>query len=144
LGEICLRPTAFLEGVPDALFPGNSEGNQLAFRLWLRTRARPFAAHLNGRLQHVKHSVGLDILRSVRLNRNMDLGTRIAAWRKAKGLTQRTLADAAGVTVAAVSQWESGGKHHCLPSQSSLSAVVERLGVTMEQFYGRIPRRRAS
>jgi len=64
------------------------------------------------------------------------VGSRIAAWRKARQLPQRSLADAAGVTVSAVSWWESG---RSAPSQKHLEAVVTALGISMEQFYGRVP-----
>ena len=69
----------------------------------------------------------------------MDLPIRIAAWRSAKRLTQRALAEAAGVTVSAVSLWESGD---ATPSQAHLAKVVETFGLTMQRFYGRMPRRR--
>lgn len=67
---------------------------------------------------------------------SMEIGARIARWRRSRGLTQRVLAQAAGVTVSAVSLWESGGS----PSQSSLEAVVAVLGLTMAQFYGPLPK----
>lgn len=54
-------------------------------------------------------------------------------------MTQRALAEAAGVTISAVSLWESGGT---TPSQDHLAKVVEALGLTMARFYGRVPRRR--
>ena len=66
----------------------------------------------------------------------MDLGTRIAQWRRARGLTQRDLANAVGVSVSAVSYWESNTHP---PSQKHLDAIVRALGLTMERFYGRIP-----
>lgn len=66
----------------------------------------------------------------------MDLGVRIATWRSHKKLTQQALADAADVTVSAVSYWESGDTS---PSQDHLEAVVKALGLTMERFYGRVP-----
>lgn len=66
----------------------------------------------------------------------MELPIRIAAWRRAKGLTQADLAAAAKVTVSAVSYWESGTTS---PSHERLEAVVDRLGLTMAEFYGRMP-----
>lgn len=68
----------------------------------------------------------------------MDLGTRIAAWRRAKGYSQTQLAEKIGVTVAAVSYWE-GGEKQTSPTHEHLEAVVAALGITMERFYGRIP-----
>lgn len=67
----------------------------------------------------------------------MDLGTRIAAWRKFKGLTQQQVAKACGVSVSAVSYWES---NETSPSQDHLAEFVELLGISMERFYGRVPR----
>lgn len=70
----------------------------------------------------------------------IDLGTRIAAWRRAKGLTQRELADRLGLTAAAVYQWEGTGEQQVRPSLKNLEALVDALGITMERFYGRLPR----
>ncbi len=70
----------------------------------------------------------------------MDLASRIAAWRKLKGLTQRELAEAVGVSAAAVYQWEGTGESKTSPSQPHLEALVDALGLTMEKFYGRIPK----
>ncbi len=67
----------------------------------------------------------------------MTLGSRIAAWRKAKGYSQGGLADAVGVTRAAVSQWEDS---QTSPSQPHLETVVKEFGLTMERFYGPIPK----
>ena len=78
------------------------------------------------------------------LNRNVDLGTRINTWRRHRGLTQTALAEAVGVTVAAVSLWESAGKNKTVPTQGNLSAIVEALGITMSQFYGTLPRVKAA
>jgi transcriptional regulator with XRE-family HTH domain len=68
----------------------------------------------------------------------MDLGSRIASWRKLKGFTRRELAEAVGVSTAAVYQWEGTGDSKTSPSQPHLEAVVRALGLTMERFYGRI------
>lgn len=67
----------------------------------------------------------------------MDLGSRIAAWRKSKGLSQRELAEALGLTPPAIYQWEDGTT---VPSTTHLVAMAELLGITMERFYGRPPR----
>jgi transcriptional regulator with XRE-family HTH domain len=71
----------------------------------------------------------------------MTLGSRIAAWRKAKGYSQGALAGAVEVTRAAVSQWED---NQTSPSQPHLEAVVKELGLTMERFYGPLPKVRAA
>lgn len=71
----------------------------------------------------------------------MDVPIRIRSWRKVKDLTQTELAEAAGVTVSAVSYWEAGKTS---PKQEHLESVVEALGLTMAQFYGPIPKQRAA
>lgn len=58
-------------------------------------------------------------------------------------MTQRALAAAADVTVSAVSLWESGDRQTS-PSQKHLAAVVSAMGLTMERFYGRVPKAKAS
>lgn len=73
----------------------------------------------------------------------MDLGSRIAAWRKVRGWTQEQLGKKVGVTKAAVSMWE-GGKHQGKPLQENLDKVVQALGLTYQQFYGRVSKRAAA
>lgn len=70
----------------------------------------------------------------------MELGTRLAAWRKHRGLKQRHVADVADVGVTTVSMWENG---HAAPKHAHLVAVVDLFGITMERFYGRLPKVRA-
>ena len=53
------------------------------------------------------------------------IGRLIRQLRLEKGLTQRALAQALGVTDKAVSKWETGGG---LPDISLLSALAETLG----------------
>lgn len=71
---------------------------------------------------------------------DVDLGTRIAAWRKAKGWSQRELAERLGLTASAIYQWEGTGEHQSRPSLQNLEALVVELGITMERFYGRLPK----
>lgn len=75
---------------------------------------------------------------------NLDVGKRIAAWRAARGWTQQQLAEAVGVTHAAVYQWEGTNGYHATPSLDNLEKVVAALGITMERFYGRIPKAKAA
>lgn len=70
----------------------------------------------------------------------MNLGLRIAAWRKERGLSQRKLAALIGVTPQAVCMWESKKDWQNMPSTRSLTKLVEVLGVTMERFYGPLPK----
>ena len=72
----------------------------------------------------------------------MDLGPRIAAWRKARGMTQREVATAIKVSPAAVCQWESAGKYKNPPSVNNLERLVAMFGLTMLQFYGAIPKKK--
>jgi len=71
----------------------------------------------------------------------MDLGTRIAHWRKLKGWSQAQLADRVGVTAAAVYQWEGSKKiEKILPTTVSLLAIAKAFGISMQQFYGPLPK----
>lgn len=68
---------------------------------------------------------------------NMDLGTRIGAWLKAQGWSQRGFAGALEMSVGAVNGWVNNDFE---PSQQNLRKIVEMLDLTMEQFYGEIPK----
>lgn len=71
----------------------------------------------------------------------MDVGDRIAHWRKARGWTQAELAERVGVSAPAVYQWEGSKKiEKITPSTASIFAVAKACGVTMEQFYGPLPK----
>jgi transcriptional regulator with XRE-family HTH domain len=69
----------------------------------------------------------------------MELGPRIAAWRKHRGLSQRKLAALIEVTPQAVCMWESGASWRNLPSTKNLNKLVAALGLTMQRFYGPPP-----
>lgn len=58
---------------------------------------------------------------------------QIAKYRKQKGLTQRELGDAIGISSSAVSQWESGGT----PDISLLPILSDILNVSIDQLFGR-------
>jgi transcriptional regulator with XRE-family HTH domain len=73
----------------------------------------------------------------------MELGSRIKAWREHKGLSQRKLAALLDVTPQAVCMWESSKDWKNLPSTRNLTSfVVDVLGITMERFYGSVPKRK--
>lgn len=72
---------------------------------------------------------------------SIDVGDRIAHWRKAKGWSQAQLAKAVGVSAAAVYQWEGSEKiEKTTPSSAHVEKVASALGITMAQFYGRLPK----
>ncbi len=66
------------------------------------------------------------------------VGEQILKFRKEKGLTQRELGEAIGVSSSAVSQWESGGA----PDISLLPAISDILGVTVDALFGRTETKR--
>lgn len=61
------------------------------------------------------------------------IGTRIAALRKKRGLTQEQLGSQVGVSAQAVSKWENGGA----PDVELLPALADRLGVSVDALFGR-------
>lgn len=71
----------------------------------------------------------------------MELSERIKRWRESKDLTQAALADRLAISPAAVAQWELG---QTTPSTKHLEKLAETLGVTMERFYGRVPKVKAA
>ena len=64
---------------------------------------------------------------------NTLIGTQITKFRKAKGLTQESLAKAVGVSTQAVSRWECGGA----PDVALLPAIADKLGVSIDALFGR-------
>ena len=58
-------------------------------------------------------------------------GEQIAAARRAKGLTQKQLADALGVTDKAVSKWERG---LAKPRADKLPLLAKLYGCTIEEL----------
>lgn len=56
---------------------------------------------------------------------------KIAKARKDKGLTQRALSEAVGLTQGAVAHWESGRRH---PPVAMLRKVAEALGVPVSEL----------
>lgn len=61
------------------------------------------------------------------------IGQQIQKFRKEKGITQKELGEAIGVSGSAVSQWESGGT----PDISLLPTLSDILGVTVDALFGR-------
>lgn len=73
----------------------------------------------------------------------VNLNERIRAWRKHFGVRVTELARQVGVSSAAVSQWERD-EHGTQPSHEHLAAIANALGISMAEFWGAVPRRRAS
>lgn len=63
-------------------------------------------------------------------------GQRIAALRKARGMTQLEVAQQLGVTNQAVSKWESD---QCCPDIMLLPKLADCLGVSIDALFGRCP-----
>lgn len=61
----------------------------------------------------------------------MEWNERIAAARKAAGLTQEALGEKLGVSRQAVSKWESGASD---PSTSNLLALARLYGISAEEL----------
>ncbi len=66
----------------------------------------------------------------------MAIGNHLKQTRKARGETQGDLADAMGVTQAAVSRWENNSVEMTV---SQLRAVCEHWGMTLADFFGATP-----
>jgi transcriptional regulator with XRE-family HTH domain len=68
-----------------------------------------------------------------------DMGERLKRLRERAGLTQPQMAEAAGVPVSTLRQWEQGRR---LPSLEGFIALADGLGVTLDELAGRGPRGR--
>lgn len=62
---------------------------------------------------------------------NESIGNRISKFRKAKGLTQETLANLMGVSSQAVSKWETDAS---CPDISALPQLCRILGITADEL----------
>lgn len=63
----------------------------------------------------------------------MTLGERIQALLEARHMTRKQLAEASGLTEAAISRYISGTRS---PKSISLSAIAKALGVTSDELLG--------
>jgi transcriptional regulator with XRE-family HTH domain len=63
----------------------------------------------------------------------LSIGKNIQNQRKAMGLTQDQLATALGVSIAAVSKWETGGAY---PDITLLAPIARLLGITVDGLLG--------
>jgi len=61
----------------------------------------------------------------------MSLGENIRERRETVGMTQTTLAGAAGVTLGAINQFESNIR---IPNAYTFAAMAKALGVTMDEL----------
>ena len=62
----------------------------------------------------------------------VSVGKRIAKLRKEKGLTQKQLADALGISNKTVSKWETGDGY---PDITMIHKLAETFGVTTDYFF---------
>jgi transcriptional regulator with XRE-family HTH domain len=67
-----------------------------------------------------------------------EAGARIKAWLEHLGMTMTALAEKLDISVSAVSLWISGGTE---PTLDNLRGVVHAFGITMERFWGELPKR---
>ena len=70
----------------------------------------------------------------------MDIGSKLKAARKAKGLTQRDLAGRAGLTSGAISFIEQNKNS---PSVASLKRLLDAVSMTMSEFFSVIEEEKA-
>ena len=67
-------------------------------------------------------------------NLSINMGEIIREMRKAKSLTQEALSQAMGVSVQAVSKWETG---QSLPDVTLLPMIADYFGITVDALFGR-------
>ena len=67
------------------------------------------------------------------LNNQLNIGNKISEYRKEKGSTQEQLADYVGVSVAAVSKWETNQSY---PDITLLTSIAEFFGVSIDSLLG--------
>ena len=70
-------------------------------------------------------------------NVSINMGERIREMRKAKGLTQEALSQAVGVSIQAVSKWETG---QSLPDVTLLPAIADYFEIPVDALFGRAAR----
>lgn len=64
---------------------------------------------------------------------NLNIGSKIHELRKAKCVTQETLATALGITGQAVSRWEAGGSY---PDMEVIPAIANYFGISIDELFG--------
>ncbi len=69
-------------------------------------------------------------------NTNFSMGDIIRSVRRSRGCTQDALAQAAGVSVQAVSKWETGAS---LPDITLLPSIADFLGISIDTLFSRAP-----
>jgi len=65
------------------------------------------------------------------MNNNLNIGNKIAEYRREKGVTQEQLADYVGVSVAAVSKWETNQSY---PDITLLPSIADFFEVTIDSL----------
>ena len=71
----------------------------------------------------------------------MDFGARLTAWLAIRGLSKTALAQKIGVSRSAVTAWARHGK---LPGHKNMTAILDVLGITLDQFFGAPPKTKAA
>ena len=71
----------------------------------------------------------------------MEIGRRIAAFRKEKGMTQMGLANELGISYQAVSNWERG---ESMPDIAKLADLSRELGASIDEILGNDKKSRAA
>lgn len=69
-------------------------------------------------------------------NTNFSMGDIIRSVRKSRGCTQDALAQAAGISVQAVSKWETGAS---LPDITLLPSIADFLNISIDTLFNRTP-----
>ena len=65
----------------------------------------------------------------------MEIGERIQSLMETRGMTRKQLAEASGLTEAAISRYITGARH---PKSISLSAIAKALDVTTDELLGNV------
>jgi transcriptional regulator with XRE-family HTH domain len=71
--------------------------------------------------------------------REENMGERLQRLRQEKGLSQSQLADAAGIPIGSLRNWERGRRE---PLLGTAARLADALGVSLDELAGRVPKPR--